>query len=533
MPNTGVQLTSGAAVDMPQAALPDVGRRLSDREHRLVATLRNPVLWGQSYLRNRDKTPREYWPHQIEDLLCPDRNIIHLDGRDAGKSVNITTDALHYAFTTRGGMGLLATPHQGQLDSLIEEIEYQLDANPDLMASIAVNQQGKKKITRKPYFRIEFVNGSVLYFRPAGAYGEAFRSLHVDRVWVDEAAWLSEKSWKALRQCLKEGGRLRIYSTPNGLRNTTYYRLSTGSNFRVFRWPSWLNPSWNENRERELEEFYGGRDTAGWQHEVAGEHGKPSYGAFNVEHLNLCRQEVMGYQKIHITGEELKHCEDEAEVHDRLEMLLNLAPQTGVFWIGGDLGYTNDPTELLVFQETEVGERQVLTLVLRVQMQRVAYPHIAQAIALLERFYTPVGIGVDNGGNGLSVVQELLSLDKYKPLALEGRLFGFDFGGMTTLAIRDGREVKKRTKEFMTSLINGMFQRRQLVLPAADGEIEDQFATQTYTLNDGRVVYSKGNDHVVDATRCGVLVREKFRMAEMEGTAEMVMPVLTEPVFTW
>ena len=46
-------------------------------------------------------------------------------------------------------------------------------------------------------------------------------------------------------------------------------------------------------------------------------------------------------------------------------------------------------------------------------------------------------------------------------------------------------------------------------------------------------MYSKGNDHVVDATRCGVLVREKFRMADMEGATEMVMPVLTEPVFTW
>jgi hypothetical protein len=91
-------------------------------------------------------------------------------------------------------------------------------------------------------------SSSILYFRPAGPYGDAFRSLHVDRVWVDEGAWLSEKAWKALRQCLKAGGRLRIYSTPNGLRDTTYYRLTASAQFRVFRWPSWLNPNWTAER---------------------------------------------------------------------------------------------------------------------------------------------------------------------------------------------------------------------------------------------------------------------------------------------
>ncbi len=251
---------------------------------------------------------------------------------------------------------------------------------------------------------------------------------------MDEGAWLTEKAWKALRQCLKAGGKLRIYSTPNGLRDTTYYRLTTSSQFKVFRWPSWINPDWSDDRESELLEFYGGRDTAGWQHEVAGEHGKPSYGAFSLENLNICRQETLEYRKVTLLGEDLASCQTEEESHDRLEILLNLMPQTGVFWIGGDLGYTNDPTELVVFREMEIGDRSVMTLALRIHMEHVSYPYIAQTIALLDRYYTPVGIGVDNGGNGLSVVQELLTLDKYKPLQLDGRLRGYDFGGMTTLA---------------------------------------------------------------------------------------------------
>jgi len=500
-------------------------------EDAIREVLRCPVLWGQKYLHNRDSSSRSYWPHQIEDLRAEEKNIIHLDGRGVGKTISLSTDALHYAFVTQGGQGLIAAPQQGHLDTVIEEIEYQLDANSELMRSVAVTQYGKPKIHRKPYFRIEFANGAVLYFRPAGAYGDAFRSLHVDRIWVDEGAWLPERAWKALRQCLNSGGTLRIYSTPNGLRDTTYYRLTSSAQFRVFRWPSWINPNWNDQRESELLEFYGGRDTAGWQHEVAGEHGKPSYGAFNVEYLTLARQDVLEYRKVVITGEELRDCETEEASYDRLELLLNIMPQTGVYWVGGDLGYTNDPTELVVFRETEVSERHVLTLVLRIHMEHVAYPHIAQTLAMLERYFTPVGIGVDNGGNGLAVVQELLTLDKYKPLQLEGRLHGYDFGGMTTLAVRDGREVKKRTKELMTSLINGALQRRQFVLPAEDSEVEDQFTTHTYTLHNGIIVYSKGNDHIVDAVRCALLAREQGKLDQGAQETVSLMPLVTDPVF--
>jgi len=507
-------------------------------EKDLSLALSSPVLWGDSYLVNRDGSPRVYWPHQVEDLECREKNIIHLDGRDVGKTVNLTTLVLHYAFTTIGGSVLIAAPHQGHLDSIIEEIEHQLNSNPDLMASIALTPQGRPKIIRKPYFKIEFTNGSVIYFRPAGAYGDAFRSLHVDYVLVDEGAWLPEKAWKALRQCLKANGILRIYSTPNGLRDTTYYRLTQSPNWKVVRWPSWLNPVWTEEWAKELEEFYGGKDTAGWQHEVAGEHGRPSFGAFNLEYLTLCRREVPEYLNVRITGEELKDCESEDDVQERLDMLLNLGAQAGTFWVGGDTGYTNDPTEIVLFEETEEHGRTQLKLILRVHLEHVAYPHISACLGLIDRYYNPAGIGLDNGGNGMAVVQELVSLDRYRPLGLKDRLRGFDFGGSIAIFPEDdqlfnGRERKKKpTKEHMTSLIKGCLQRRQLVLPINDLDIESQFTTQTYTLQNARVKYSKGNDHIIDAVRCAMLVREQLQDGGGwdTSTIEFVTPLITDPL---
>jgi hypothetical protein len=161
---------------------------------------------------------------------------------------------------------------------------------------------------------------------------------------------------------------------------------------------SWLNPNWTPQREAELIEFYGGKDSSGWQHEVAGEHGKPSYGAFNIEQFNCASGCVRVPQDSHHDSE-LRDCDSEESSYDRLEMLLNLTPQTGMFWLGGDLGYTNDPTELVLFQEHEIGDRQVKRLVLRIHLEHVSYP-----IRPDHRSSRPIlhscRIGVDNGGTG-------------------------------------------------------------------------------------------------------------------------------------
>ena len=68
-------------------------------------------------------------------------------------------------------------------------------------------------------------------------------------------------------------------------------------------------------------------------------------------------------------------------------------------------------------------------------------------------------------------------------------------------------------------------------LPADDLEIEDQFTTHTYTLRDGKVIYGKGNDHIIDAVRCAMMVREQDRLDMGGGGVAPLMPLVTDPVF--
>jgi len=483
---------------------------LSPDEAALIEIIASPAKWGEAFLLNRDGGPRRYRDYQTRDLECTAPRVVHMDGRAVGKTVDLATLALWFTFGHPGKSALIAAPYQGHLDTIIEEVEFQIEHSDILRASLARNAKGNPKIKRQPYFEATFTNDCKLYFRPAGDRGSAFRSLHVDYLFVDEAAWLPDEAWNALRQCLNAGGVFRVYSTPNGLRDTTYYRITQSKEWTQYHWPSWTAPDWSEAREKDLLEFYGGRDTAGWQHEVAGEHGKPSYGAFVVAQVVAALTDIDPYRRRVITGEHLEGCEGEESIRQRIEQVLDLGNGHGVYWLGGDLGYTSDPTELLLFEEEAA--TGILTLRLRVHAEHVAYPVITEVIALIDRLYSPLGIGVDRGGNGMSVVQELLGLDKYQDRYFAGRLVGYDFGG--TIAVgedKDGRPITKRVKEQMTALINEALNGKKLKLPDADHEIEDQLCTQTYTLSDRGVIYSKGNDHIIDALRCALLRRAQER----------------------
>jgi hypothetical protein len=477
----------------------------STTERLALDLLRHPSMWGETFLSGRDGSPRRYRSYQVEDLECQTDRIVHLDGRAVGKTVNLCGLLLWFVSVHKGKSVLVAAPYQGHLDAIIEEVEFQLDSSDLLRSGLRKRDAGHGSGKRQAYYQLTFKNGCTAYFRPAGVKGYAFRSLHVDLLLADEAARIPERAWNALRQCLKPGGRMRVYSTPNGLRDTTYYRITDSEEWTVFHWPTWIVPDWDAKRRRDLLDFYGGEDTSGWRHEVAGEHGMPTYGAFNLKQIQNAVTEVDDYKLVKIHGSALDDCKTESAVHERLQSLLGLDGGHGRCWLGGDLGYANDPTELLVFEEDE---DEALWLVLRVHAERVPYPAISEMIALIDAVYAPVGLAIDRGGNGTAVEQELLQLDKYALRGFAGRLTGVDFGGSTIVGEDEaGQPIRRRTKEHMTLLINRQLNARKLRLPETDKEIEDQLCTHSYTLSQRGIIYGKGYDHIVDAMRCAMLAR--------------------------
>jgi len=515
-------------------------------ETKIIEILSSPWRWGETYLVNRDGSPRKYWDHQKEDLDCPSRRIMHRDGRDVGKSVDLTTRGLYIPFVNRGYEVLITAPLQGHLDNLIEEIEFQIDKVPDIQDSIARKRGGRQlDIKRAPYHRYRFSNGSMLHLVPAGHDGNALRSYHVMAALVDEAARLSIKAWKALDGCVKSGGTIVGYSNPDGRRNTPYYRFTQSDKWFVFKWPSWVNPNWTEETARDKEVLHGGRNTEGWVHEVVGEHGSPAYGTFNLDHFYQAQKEKDGYMRLDILGEDFKDIlegeneqMEEAIASRIVDLLGSLAGMPGVFyWAGCDFGYAKDPTEIVIFAENDKG---ALIEKVRIHCERIDYPIQSALLAELERLYKFSGIGLDVGGNGLSVFQEIKLLNQFADVrenGLIGRLRIYGFGESLVIDVdEDGQETKKNTKVYATDLWTGRMQRKEVVFAKEDDELEGQVIGHTYNRTDRTIVYSKGNDHILDAIRCMFLVLESLQRLEGLHDVEEIEIVnlrigVSQPIF--
>ena len=465
-----------------------------------------------------------------------------------GKTVDISTDILHFLFTTKGQIGLVTAPMTSHLREIIEEIEFQFDNNEILKSSL----HPERGIRRQPYYRLEFAGGSVVHFMPAGNDGQAYKSKHVHRIWVDEAAKVGEQAWRVLYQRLLEGGRLDVHCYPDGRRNTEYCLITQGeviesnpidisqkagghltkagaflldTGWKVFLWPMMVRPDWTADRLKEKITQHHGMESPSFQHMVLGQHGKPAYGAFDMESFFACQKIIPGYKLIDLTADSFSGPTGEDAINERIRLILDPFKEpdrTAKYWIGCDTGYTNDPAVYTIWQEHHGHRRRII----RFHLRNVMYPIQGKFVAELDRRFRFKGIGIDNGANGSSIIHDFRLRDEFADLRdrdLDERLLPVDFGGTTVIAIDDDdKEIKERTKKFMTDLINGAMQRREVTYPKQDEETEEEYGSQTYTLSESnRVVYSKGNDHIIDADRTAFLVREwVLRLSELDGYTE-------------
>jgi len=129
-----------------------------------------------------------------------------------------------------------------------------------------------------------------------------------------------------------------------------------------------------------------------------------------------------------------------------------------------------------------------------------------------------LAIGIDAGNNGLMVCQALTGgLDKYR---LTDKIIPIAFGGRTEIA----PGVLQDNKKFMTDLLNQAIADKKWKIAGiaiggaaecvfADTKKESQFSRQTYSnTQGGKTVYSKGNDHIIDADRCAAYAEWHYRV---------------------
>ncbi len=451
-------------------------RGLDDAAIAQWVALHRRATFARDHLTTARGQPWRVRPYQRRSLESWAERKVHCDGRDVGKTSEIEIIACWAMVCRPNTEMLIATQCENHLFPLMHRLQRRFKTTPEFAPALVEMRQ-----TPSWFFR--FSNGFILWGRIAGPRGMNFQGMHVDWQIVDEAQEMTETAWAELLQALNGGGRRWVYGVPNGLRNT-FYRLTQLREAEQYNWPSALNPTFTPEKDEELARLYGGRESPGYRHRVLGQHGAPAHAVFALDDYLACVQTGHDYAVLHLTREDTHPTFDTAPA--------------GAYYLGADLGYARDPSELVVYRN----EPPNFIAVLRVHLQGLDYAAQQAVLEALDRAYAFRRVAIDAGNSGRAVAHHLQQLGPRWCAMLDAVEFG---GSIDLPPLPDGRPRRRRTKEFMTECIQRRLAEHTLVF-GADPDREQQYAGHTYTVNSlGQVVYQKGNDHIIDADRCALL----------------------------
>lgn len=425
---------------------------------------------------DRNGKPWQLRPYQEDSFESYALRKVHCDGRDVGKTTEIELIAAWASVAVPDSEMLIATQCENHLYPLMDRIHRRIQTTPALAGNLV-------ELHRSPSWHMRFRNGFVLWGRIAGPRGINFQGLHVDWQIIDEAQEMTETAWGELYQALNAGGKRWVYGVPNGLRNT-FYRMTQITDAEQYNWPSTLHPDFTSQKEEELALLYGGKDSPGYVHRVLGQHGAPAHAVFDLEDYLACVQDSLDF------------CEICLDANDHALDVPN--PPQGVYYLGCDLGYARDPSEFVIYRLD--GTDLINTA--HIHLAAVPYPRQQEVILELDRAYNFHAIGIDNGNSGRAVAHALMGLGS----DWCEKVFPIDFGGNITVeTLPDGRPDRRPAKQFMTELLTRRMAERTITFPRYP-QRETQYAAHTYSVTpNGRILYDKGDDHIIDADRCALL----------------------------
>lgn len=537
----------------------------------------DPVRFVECNLINRPEDgggPWRLFDYQKASMRIEGLDVINKSGAETGKTreiVGLTTFGLT---NRRGGIAVVGNA-EGTLDEIWDELTYQIDRNPWLAQQLPPDGH-----RLKPYRKMSARNGNRLVFRPTGHDGEPLRGVHVAYLILgDECAkWASPRIWKELWRAGKPTCQFRLYSVPDGRRDTEFYRLSeravpldslqdgsAGSRkagdsperFVLVRWQQPMKPSpyWDAERAAKMEEYYGGRHTDGYLQNVLGLDGEPASSVFPWSQLRACVLFVPDYRAIHLdhnaeegvlelrirrqhpgfsldaeaaSGRMLVEREDRVDLHslDLETWIGSLLPPLDGHLVGGwDPGQDPDPSEILFFRI--VGLLKIC--VLRIQLRRFPYPDQRAVFRAAEKSLQPsFGWGLDSTGVG-TVVEQEIRRELEDPERLSGYLWNANVEARspqdgTPLLDPETKEPRRiSTKDQATQVLEYAVPRAQLHIPG-DDDFLTQFPSHTCRISPaGKRLFDKTNDHLIDATRAAALRHFDLELGDYAGAPPVVV----------
>jgi hypothetical protein len=479
----------------------------------LYEILRNPVLCTE-FIYNVDRQEEDRikpfeWDWYQKEFICDFNPFVSLCcGRAVGKSesiVGIITWILIFNVFPNDYI-VYTVPNKVHLEPVWSKIMRTFRSN-----SFIKNMLDSKGGFNSSDFTVRLSNSAQLMCRIAGQSGTGANviGLHTPFVLLDEDGYYPWGTYTEMQPILNTwtpGYRQLCSGVPTGLRekNICYHVDAEDDNYTKHRISSLQNPRFSEEDKQRALEQYGGEDSEDYIHLVLGQHGKPIYSLFD---RSLMKFDTYPVFQLVIDGIKTS---DIGDMFSKLELFPSIKEKNYGIVLGIDLGYT-EPTAIIV---QYLDGRDRLRFHGRIKLSKVPYPVQEKIIDALDTKFKPLIIGIDRGGAGIPLIQNMQDGPDYSHKKYKDRMYPVDFSSSIIIGKdSDGNENKVKAKPFFVSLLQEMSNNGRVVYSTTDMDMVTELERMTYSKNpSGDITYKtitdrggkRGEDHFTSALLCGV-----------------------------
>lgn len=280
----------------------------------------------------------------------------------------------------------------------------------------------------------------------------------------------------------------------------------------------------------------------------------------------------------HVTIKDIDVEEANTDAVDLIDLPALHLSKYKTFWIGMDVGFLNDPSEIVVFAEYRptAAERKLdekferahpqegatrVKLLTRISLIRMASPQQVKVILGVIDHYKPQVFAMDSTGNGLPLFQDVQALIeaaddpvmKAAARRVAETIKGYNFKEKILVAIDETVEVQTKPSlespdpmqvakdagierevlEHSTDCLRKFVDEGRLYLPW-DRELIGEFQGQTFSYSKSQMdpygrrrrVYSEGKFHCLDGCRMAIMGLVQHSIEEFVGRKKQQRPVL-------
>lgn len=281
-------------------------------------------------------------PKQFFDLKKRLAELYVFGGRLTGKTlfavvVSVLLTTLHKAYK----WGAVSSYDADHVKGVMEKIIIGLENHP-----LFIFLNTKNHTTRNPYkikadngCLLESVNNNIL----GKNAGQHWFSKHVDRNWEEESSFLTKEVSNKKLMAQSELGCIKVYSGMTTFSKDSpvgelFYNLEHKG--RVINLPSYANPTWDEEKEKNAILEFGGEQSATYKVQIVGEVVENSESVYDIERV----------RETYNLKNPIKAFEINRLNFYRYKDILIVDTLTGAesIWLAADVGEGGAPTEIIV-----------------------------------------------------------------------------------------------------------------------------------------------------------------------------------------